>query len=381
MDTLTQIALGASVGELVLGRKMGNRAVLWGGIAGAVPDLDILARPFMDPLHYLVFHRSVTHSLLFVLFLSPLWGYWLTRIYRHRGISPREWTWLVFWALITHIGLDCFTSYGTQVFWPFSHYRVAFSTIFVIDPLYSIPLFLSVVILLLLRKGTPARRVVHAVGLWGSTLYLLLTVGIKLQVNAVFTTALEEQHRTVQRLETFPTAFNILLWRGVAQTPNGYYEGLFSLLDPDRKIRFVFVPANHRVVAAYRRQPALRRLIEFTRGFYAVKETPDGFVVNDMRYGRIDLGLQGGHDYIFSFRFTPVVHNTKLELSYRRLSPLKQLNPELLKLFWERLRGHRGAHMVPPGGKNSQERSGFPSSASSRRRIWSISSSFSFQRR
>ena len=34
MDAVTQIALGAAVGEATLGKKAGNKAVVWGAIAG-----------------------------------------------------------------------------------------------------------------------------------------------------------------------------------------------------------------------------------------------------------------------------------------------------------------------------------------------------------
>jgi len=44
MDSLTQIVLGGAIGELVAGRKMGNRAVLWGAIAGTIPDLNVFFR-------------------------------------------------------------------------------------------------------------------------------------------------------------------------------------------------------------------------------------------------------------------------------------------------------------------------------------------------
>ena len=42
MDSLTQIVLGAAVGEATLGRKVGNKALLWGAIAGTIPDLDVV---------------------------------------------------------------------------------------------------------------------------------------------------------------------------------------------------------------------------------------------------------------------------------------------------------------------------------------------------
>ena len=65
MDSLTQLALGAAVGEIVLGKKAGNRAMLWGAVGGTIPDLDILANFITDEMTALAFHRSITHSFLF----------------------------------------------------------------------------------------------------------------------------------------------------------------------------------------------------------------------------------------------------------------------------------------------------------------------------
>lgn len=85
MDSLTQIVLGASVGEAVAGKKLGNRAMVWGAIAGTIPDLDVLLNPWLDTVQQLSFHRSLTHSFLFALLMSPVLGWLLHRLYRKRG--------------------------------------------------------------------------------------------------------------------------------------------------------------------------------------------------------------------------------------------------------------------------------------------------------
>ena len=64
MDSLTQIVLGAAVAEASLGKKIGNRAMVWGAIAGTLPDLDVIANGFMSPVDALAFHRGPTHSAL-----------------------------------------------------------------------------------------------------------------------------------------------------------------------------------------------------------------------------------------------------------------------------------------------------------------------------
>ena len=77
MDSLTQITLGAACGELVLGKKIGNRAMLWGAIGGTIPDLDVLANFFMSEMGALAFHRGITHSFFFA-FTTPFIFGWLT---------------------------------------------------------------------------------------------------------------------------------------------------------------------------------------------------------------------------------------------------------------------------------------------------------------
>ena len=64
MDSLTQIVLGAAVGEAVLGRKIGNKAILWGAIAGTIPDLDVLSKLFVDDVTANEWHRGFSHSIL-----------------------------------------------------------------------------------------------------------------------------------------------------------------------------------------------------------------------------------------------------------------------------------------------------------------------------
>ncbi|MEZ5040794.1 MAG: metal-dependent hydrolase [Saprospiraceae bacterium] len=81
MDSITQIVLGAAAGELVLGRKAGNRAMLWGGIAGTIPDLDVFANAVADELSALAFHRAITHSLTFSIIVPFGLGYLIHRMY------------------------------------------------------------------------------------------------------------------------------------------------------------------------------------------------------------------------------------------------------------------------------------------------------------
>ena len=139
MDSLTQIVLGAAVGEAVLGKKVGNKAMLFGAIAGTIPDLDVLTRFLSnDALTAIEWHRGFSHSIVFSMIFAPIFGWLVYKIVPKKEATWKEWSWLMFWGLFTHPILDSFTTWGTQLFWPFET-RLAFQNIFVIDPLYTLP--------------------------------------------------------------------------------------------------------------------------------------------------------------------------------------------------------------------------------------------------
>ena len=156
MDIITQIALGAAVGEATLGGKVGWRAPVWGGLCGLLPDLDV-PWPFADPVSAFTWHRGYTHALAVLVLATPAVAWAAVRIHPATRPFRRGWLLLAFLALVTHPLLDCFTVYGTQNFLPFSDLPVGWSTIFIIDPAFSVPVILGALAALVLareRTGT-----------------------------------------------------------------------------------------------------------------------------------------------------------------------------------------------------------------------------------
>ena len=92
MDSLTQIVLGAAVGEAVLGKQVGSRAMLWGAIAGTIPDLDVFLRYFTDPITSTELRRGFSHSLVFAILMAPIMGWIANKIHKKRAIGYRPWT-------------------------------------------------------------------------------------------------------------------------------------------------------------------------------------------------------------------------------------------------------------------------------------------------
>jgi inner membrane protein len=192
MDSLTQIVLGAACGEAVLGKKIGNKALLFGAIGGTIPDLDVLVGGllFDNEIDAMLFHRGFMHSILFSVIGAVIFG-WVTYILYNTGkrlnsTTYKDWVSLYFWSLFTHLILDCFTPYGTQLFAPFSNYRVAFNNIAVVDPAYTLPFLICMIVLMFYQRTSIKRQFWLKLGIGISTIYMLFTLVNKLYIDSVF---------------------------------------------------------------------------------------------------------------------------------------------------------------------------------------------------
>ncbi|WP_445663986.1 metal-dependent hydrolase [Fodinibius sp. AD559] len=332
MDTVTQITLGAAVGEALLGKKIGNKAALWGAAFGVLPDLDVLASPFISEVQSLAIHRGITHSLFFCVVAAPLFG-WLLQRYQKNDTTWKDWSWLVFWVFLTHIFIDVCTSYGTQVLQPFSNYSLSFNSIFIIDPFYSLPLLLGLITALFLNRQSQNRRWANWLGIGLSSLYLLLGFGVKYHINNVFEYNFNRQQINVEQYMTTPSPLNIFLWTGYAEANDTLYAGLYSVFDDDQEIDFKSVPQNKKLLQPYRDQLPVERLIWFSRGYYVAEKKSEGLIVHDLRFGRSDLWLTD--------ESAPYVWNYKLQFNddSTEVTGFKQFEPsfDMRANMWDHL--------------------------------------------
>jgi len=273
LDSLTQMALGAAVGTAVLGRRAGPRAALWGAVCGTLPDLDVLLR-HGDPVRDFTFHRAETHALFWLTLVSPLLGWVLARLNRDRQAWGR-WALLAWLALVTHALLDAFTVYGTQLLLPFSDYPVGLGSVFIIDPLYTVPLLAGVIAAMAWRRTRPeAAARANVAGLLASTAYLAWGVAAQAHVEGEVHRSLAATPISAGRVLVTPTPFNTLLWRVVVMDDRGYHEGYRSLLDDDEDIPLTHYESRTDLIEPLRNDWAVRRLAWFSKGFYGVREAP-----------------------------------------------------------------------------------------------------------
>ncbi|MEL0650595.1 metal-dependent hydrolase [Algibacter sp. TI.3.09] len=294
MDSLTQIVLGAACGQAVLGKKIGNKALLFGAIGGTIPDLDVIVGGLIhqNKIDAMLFHRGFMHSILFSVLAAFFLGWFVFKVYNTKKridtTSQSDWVSLFFWSLLTHPILDCFTPYGTQLFAPFSNYRVAFNNIAVVDPLYTVP-FLVCIIVLMFFKRTSIKRITWLK--WGigiSSVYMLFTVVNKLYIDSVFRTSLAEKEIEYYRYSSNPALLNNILWYGIAETKTGYFIANYSLLDTKSSfINFVELPKQRDLKPeAYQ---DIKDLAWFSNGYYSVYKMEDNnYQYNDLRYPLLD---------------------------------------------------------------------------------------------
>lgn len=428
MDSLTQIVLGAAVGEVVAGRKIGNRAMLWGAVAGTIPDLDVMIGSlFMNEINGLAFHRAITHSIFFAITFSFLIAYYTNWLYKkgynkafgykltatifgclflllagaigifisttlggtvsmiisgalvllgllffgrkliqgyllqeQESVDIGYWSWykLFFWAIFTHPLLDCLTVYGTQLFAPFTNYRVALNNISVADPAYTFPFLLCLITASLLarryhkesnntidegfvlsKKSYSLRKYINTAGIVYGLCYIAWTFYNKNAVNKVMEYTLDKHKIEYNRYMTGPTILNNVLWSGTAETDSSYFTGVYAFKDKVQEFKLVEVPKNHHWLDAKEEDKVINTLSWFSKGYYSVLRRRDGRLqVNDMRYGTFRDGTHDEDSYIFRFVVEKDV-NGDYQMDDAVGGPKRGGEKDMLKELSERING------------------------------------------
>lgn len=344
MDSLTQIVLGAAVGEAVLGRKIGNKAILWGAIAGTIPDLDVL---FIgdDPIRELTIHRGFSHSIVFAIMTAPLLGWVVNWLYRKKNeASFKDWSWFFFWAIFTHPLLDCLTTYGTQLFLPFSDYRVSISSVFVLDFFYTVPFLASIVALMFFSRQSPKRRLLNQLGMVVSSIYLVLGLSFKYVAQNKMESSLAEQRIPYSRGFTSPTPLNIILWSGVFESDSSFYICNYSLLDEAGPVEFwEYQKADH-LIEPIANEYGVNRLKWFSDDYYTATQSGDTLNFYTLKFGRHKFDSESP-DGSFAFYFKIYKDSSGNVTGYENFREMESENiGEMLGQLKCRVMGDRDAY-------------------------------------
>ncbi len=283
MDTVTHIIAGVVLSEATFRRRIGRSANWLAALAAWTPDLDIVANWIIpDPWTSMEHHRGLTHALAMAPLLALVWAGVFFAVRRRQFLA----TWaLACLAMFSHPILDLITSYGTQIFWPFTNQRYALDLLPIIDVILTPILLTTMVACWLSRRfapaasgssrvrGTPganmdsrelplAARSVLAprspVAPWIAHVGLLLAAGYVglagwMNYGAVqfARSAVPGDHGPVEQVRAGPLLGTTFARRVAVRTPEGFYVTRYNYLAPPDSPQWVWAPdATGRFVQA-----------------------------------------------------------------------------------------------------------------------------------
>ncbi len=225
MDPLTQGIVGTTAAQSFSKKKNLILASFIGLLAGLAPDIDIFIRSNHDPLLFLEFHRQFTHSLLFI----PVGGFICAIVFyalfaKKSNLSFKDTYIFSTVGYATHGIVDTFTTYGTQLYWPFSDERLAWNTVSVIDPLFTIPI-IFLCILTLIKKN---KKIAFYAIAW-ILIYQFMAFNQKQRAESIILQHAMKQGHNVKSIEAKPSFANIIVWKVIYTDNNNYYVNAIRL--------------------------------------------------------------------------------------------------------------------------------------------------------
>jgi inner membrane protein len=336
MDSITHTVIGACLGEAIAGKQLGKKAMLFGILANNLPDVDIISGFWTSQAAGLLAHRGITHSILFAVVISPLLAWFFMRAVKNNTLPFTKWLLLIGSGLFLHILLDACTTYGTGWFEPFSHARVSFNTLFILDPFFSLPCIVAAIALWILKRASVQKRKWFTrLGLALSGLYLLVTICIKLYVNKVIETDLASKKIPYTTYMAAPTPLNNLLWCSIVKDSNVFYTGYYSLLDATTRVDWERFRKNDSLLQPYKNVEDVQNLVRFSKGYYRVVNQDSILVFSDTRFGLIGGWLLKDAPFVFNFNIKP---NKKGEVKVEQ-AEFKAFEKSDITLLFDRVKG------------------------------------------
>ncbi len=342
MDSITQATLGAAVGHLCWHNQIGRKAIFIGAAIGTIPDLDIVVYPFLDKVQQLYWHRGESHSVFFMLLGAIPTAWLLSRLFKEKELNFTLSCLGAFLIYSTHILIDVFTIYGTQLLAPISRKGFAFGNFFIIDPLFTLPLLIGLALAYLLKPPWSIRM--NALGLVAVSCYAIWSLSMQTIAKDKFHVAMDKSGYEIKRQLTSAGAFTTFLWRNVAETSDGFLLGYWSLFDnPNQDIEFHYIPKQAETIAAIRDTRKFRVVEWFSKGWWCVMASDEDTArVVDLRFTEIP-STRNQHHQLWNWPFA-----WKFDLDKKDQQPLQAVIPKVdnpfhtLYLLAHRIKGGKG---------------------------------------
>ena len=222
MDPVSQGVVGAAFAQTAARRAQLATVAWYGALGGMAPDLDVLFQSPTDPLLFLEFHRQFTHSLVFIPFGALLVFLVLraiaARVSLLQGLTTARGYLACLMGYATHGLLDACTSYGTQLLWPFSDARIAWDTMSIVDPLFTLPLLVFVIA----ASRSKRQWLVWCASAWMLGFFVLGWWQHQRAMGAAEQVAQIRGHEPM-RMTVKPSFANLVLWKAIYEFEGHYY--------------------------------------------------------------------------------------------------------------------------------------------------------------
>lgn len=335
MDSLTHIVLGACIGEIILDKNAGRKAMLWGALAQSIPDIDIIAGMWMPVSTELLAHRGITHSFLFGGVVSFFLALIAARWHKAEPITLRKWFFFFLIEIACHLFLDACNNYGIGWFEPFSTKRISFNVIYVADPLFSIIPAIAFGFLIFLKTNHSHRLKWARAGVWMAAIYLSFTFVNKYSIDKSVKKYIASTGKVHDNYFTTPTLLNNLLWFLVVEDTSGYKIGYRSIFDKSDSFQLHYIEKNELLLKPIADHVEVMELKKFSQGFYTIEKMGDTLVFNDLRFGQ-SAGWQNINSQ-FAFHYY-LSHPENNDLIVQR-GRFAGFNLQSAKILWDRMKG------------------------------------------
>lgn len=337
MDSLTHIVLGGCLGQLTLGKKVGRKAVVWGAIADTVPDLDVFVAFFVHPVDSLLSHRGFTHSILFAFLFSLVGGKILAYLYAKDHIPWYRWALLLALGTGSHLFIDSLTNYGTGLLEPFCNHRFSYTTIFIADPLFTLPMLIAFVVLMRKKALALTKYRFAKIALILAGCYLSWTFYNRITMESFFNQQFRNQTLRVTHQSITPGPLNNLLWGTVARSDSGYYFGSHSIMSDAPNVDFTYVPAQDHLAAGLEHQIDYLKLKRFAKGYHCISILEDGIpYFHDLRFGSMHGWAKPIGDFNFNY---PLVRDSAITHRLIKTNPWNKGKFDGFGGLWSKILG------------------------------------------
>ena len=332
MDPLTQGIVATTAAQKISSPKKIVIASIIGFLSGLAPDIDIFIRSNNDPLLFLEYHRQFTHSIFFI----PIGGLICSLFFYYSFSKKFKFTFKETYAYstigyATHGIIDSFTTYGTQLLWPFTYERFAWNTVSVIDPLFTAPIFILCFFAVIKKNNKFAFYGIIWIFLYQFTGFIQKNRA----ENVINDFAIKKGH-LINNIEAKPSFGNIIVWKVIYSDNTHFYVnavklGLTEIIYPGEKIKKLDVKNDFKWLDTTSQQYKDLERFRWFSNDYLGKSKNHNNVIYDIRFSAIPNEVEG----LWGIRLDKNKNNNEhIEYITNRGASVKRYN-ELIKMIVE----------------------------------------------